>query len=307
MNKKVIIINIFLLMFFSLISIFIGAYGNSYEMIFISRLPRLLSALIAGFGMSISGLIMQQICRNKFVSPTTAATLSSTSLGVLISTIIFNTGGLVYKTIFSFSVALVFTLLFIYFIQKLNIKDKNIVPLIGIMFNYIISAMSTYIAFKFEMNQFLTSFMTGHFSNILKGRYEIMYISLPFIFLAYIYSNYFNIAGLGENTSKSLGLSYKKIVFLGLSICCMVTASIVVICGSISYVGLIIPNLVSIYFGDKLKFNFFITGFMGSLFVLICDIVARVIKYPYELPVDLITGIVGSIIFVILILKKRTA
>ena len=144
-----------------------------------------------------------------------------------------------------------------------------------------------------------------NFSMILKGNYEILYITIPMIILAYIYANRFTIAGMGEDFATNLGLNYKKVVNLGLVIVALVTVCVVVTAGSIPFIGLIVPNIVSIYKGDNIKDSIWHTGLFGAIFVLTCDIFGRLVIYPYEIPIGLTVGVIGSIIFLYLILRRN--
>lgn len=138
----------------------------------------------------------------------------------------------------------------------------------------------------------------GHFSLVLKGRYEIVWLTVPLVVLAFLFANHFNIVGLGRDFSKNLGVPYNLVLFAGLTIAAMITASIVVVVGSISYIGLIVPNVVAMYKGDKIRGTLVDTALFGALFVLVCDMIGRVIIFPYELPIELIVGILGSLIFI---------
>lgn len=81
---------------------------------------------------------------------------------------------------------------------------------------------------------------------VLRGRYEIVYLVVPMVIIAFIFANHFNIVGMGKDFSKNLGINYNFVLFMGLTIAAMITASIVVVVGSISYIGLIVPNVVTI-------------------------------------------------------------
>lgn len=142
------------------------------------------------------------------------------------------------------------------------------------------------------------------FSMVLKGRYEIVYLTVPLVILAFIFANHFNIVGMGKDFSKNLGVPYNLVLFAGLTIAAMITASIIVVVGSISYIGLIVPNVVAMFKGDKIRGTLVDTALFGALFVLVCDIIGRVIIMPYELPIELIVGILGSLIFVALLIYR---
>ena len=274
------------------------------EIFLISRLPRLLAILCTGVGMSVTGLIMQQLCMNKFVSPTTGATISSAQLGILLALLFMPASTLWGRAIFAFIAAILGTWVFVWFIQRIKFKDVVMVPLVGIMFGNVIGGITNYLAYKFEMTQALSSWLVGHFSLVLKGRYEIVYLVVPLVILAFIFANHFNIVGMGRDFSKNLGVHYNFVLFMGLTIAAMITAAVVVVVGSISYIGLIVPNVVAMFKGDKIRGTLVDTALFGAIFVLVCDMIGRVAIFPYELPIELIVGILGSILFIGLLLYR---
>ena len=293
----------------SVLSLFIGVVnfsvsdvlnGNweALEILVLSRLPRLLAILCTGMGMSVAGLIMQQLCMNKFVSPTTGATISSAQLGILFVFLFMPGSTLWVRAGFAFVRAIAGTWIFVAFIQRIQFKDVVMVPLVGIMFGNVIGGITNYLAYKYEMTQALSSWLVGHFSLVMKGRYELVILVVPLVLAAFLFANHFNIVGMGKDFSKNLGVPYNAVLFLGLTIAAMITASIVVVAGSISYIGLIVPNLVTMFKGDKLRGTLADTALFGALFVLVCDMLGRVVIAPYELPIELIVGILGSLIFI---------
>lgn len=307
-----------LLLILSVISLFVGVIdltlsgissGNfeQVEILLISRLPRLLAIICTGVGMSVAGLIMQQLCSNKFVSPSTGATISSAQLGILFAMLLFPNSTLADKTLFAFGAAILGTWIFVFFIQSIKFKDIIMVPLVGIMLGNIIAGVTDYLSYKYGLVQALSSWLVGDFSLVIRGRYEIVFLIVPLIFIAFLFANHFNIVGIGENFSKNLGINYNLILFVGLSIAALITASIVVTVGSIPYIGLIIPNVVSMFKGDRIRASLLDTALSGAVFVLICDILGRIINFPYELPINLTVGIIGSIIFIGMLMKRLGA
>lgn len=297
------------LVLLSVVSLFLGVMDISpegvlrrdfeqVEILLISRLPRLLAILCTGVGMSISGLIMQQLCMNKFVSPTTGATISSAQFGILLALLFMPSSSLWGRAVFAFIASIAGTWIFVCFIQRIQFKDVVMVPLVGIMFGNVIGGMTSYLAYKYDMTQALSSWLVGHFSLVIRGRYEMVYLTLPLVLLAFLFANHFNIVGMGKNFSKNLGVNYNVVLFLGLSIAAMITASIVVVVGSVSYIGLIVPNLVAMFKGDRIRGTLLDTALFGALFVLVCDMIGRTVITPYELPIELIIGVIGSVIFV---------
>lgn len=304
-----------LLFMLSLWSLFIGVLdvelsgilsGDTaqLEIFLISRLPRLLAILCTGIGMSTAGLIMQQLCMNKFVSPTTGATISSAQFGILLALLFLPNSTLWGRAVFSFVFAILGTWVFVWFIQRIPFKDVVMVPLVGIMFGNVIGGITNYLAYKYEMTQALSTWLVGHFSMVLRGRYEIVWLTVPLVALAFLFANHFNIVGMGKDFSQNLGVPYNFVLFLGLTIAAMVTASIIVVVGSVSYIGLIVPNLVAMFKGDKIRGTLADTALFGAIFVLVCDMVGRVVIFPYELPIELIIGILGSLLFVALLLYR---
>ena len=308
---------IIMLIILSLVSIFLGAkninivdvlQGNSdaLHLMAVSRFPRLISILVAGSAMSICGLIMQQISQNKFVSPTTGATIDSAQLGIVIAMVLIPGATVMQKAIIAFVFSLVGTLMFMTFLRNLKVKNIVFVPLVGIMFGNIIGSITTYIGYEFDIMQNVNSWLQGNFSMILKGNYELLYLAIPLMVLAFVYAHKFTVAGMGEDFATNLGLDYKRIVNLGLIIVSIVTVCVVITAGQIPYIGLIIPNIVSLYKGDNVHENIWDIALFGAIFVLICDIVARIMIYPYELSVGLTVGVIGSAIFLYLILRRKS-
>ncbi|MFC4619170.1 ABC transporter permease [Camelliibacillus cellulosilyticus] len=270
-----------------------------------SRLPRLMSIILSGMSLSICGLIMQQLSRNKFVSPTTAGTMDAARFGVLVALILFSSANLFLKMTIAFVFALIGTLIFMKILDKIKFKDAIFIPLVGLMFGNIVSSITTFFALRFDLMQSLSTWLQGDFSVILQGRYELLYFSIPALILAYIFANWFTIAGMGEDFSVNLGLSYKKVVNIGLIIVAFISTVVVVTVGTLPFLGLIIPNIVTMYRGDHIRKNIVPTALLGAVFVLACDILGRIVIYPYEIPIGLTIGIIGSIIFLYLLLRRR--
>lgn len=301
---------------FSLLSLFVGVSritpmdlldfkSEETEIFLISRLPRLIAIILAGAGMSIAGLIMQQLSRNKFVSPTTAGTLDATKLGILVSMLLFANASTIEKMIVAFAFALAGTLLFMQILDRIKFKDAIFIPLVGLMFGNILSSLTTFFAYRADIIQNMSSWLQGDFSMIMTGRFELLYISVPVLILTYLYANKFTVAGMGEDLSKNLGLSYRRVVNLGLILVALITTTVVLTVGMIPFLGLIIPNIVSIFHGDHLRKTLPHTALLGAIFLLICDILGRVLIYPYEISISLMVGVIGSGIFLYLLFRRK--
>ena len=262
------------------------------------------SSLIYQIVAIICGLIMQQLTMNKFVSPTTAGTSEASKLGILVAMIFFPYESLIAKMVVASIFAMGGTFLFLGIIRKIRAKDNVLVPLIGIMISGIISSLTMFFAYKADMIQNLSAWLFGDFSGVIKGNYELLYLTIPLVIVAFLYSKKFTISGLGEEFATNLGLNYKQVVNVGLGLVCVISSLIIITIGSIPFLGLIIPNIVSMFNGDNLSKNIYLSGISGSAFLLLCDILGRVIIYPYEIQIGLVSGVIGSGIFLMLILRR---
>jgi iron complex transport system permease protein len=304
------------LIILSVISLFVGVSSISIidlfdfqseetQIFLISRLPRLVAILLAGAGMSMAGLIMQQLSRNKFVSPTTAGTLDATRLGILVSMLLFANASMLEKMTVAFAFALAGTFLFMKILDRIKFKDAIFIPLVGLMFGNILSSFTTFFAYRADVIQNMSAWLQGDFSMIMKGSYELLYISVPVFIIAYFYANRFTVAGMGEDFSKNLGMKYRSVVNIGLVLVALITATVVLTVGMIPFLGLIIPNIVSIFKGDHLQKTLPHTAMLGAIFLLVCDILGRVLIYPYEISISLMVGVIGSFIFLFLLFRGK--
>lgn len=303
-----------ILIILSIISLFVGVTNISVndilsfnidkiQILLISRLPRLISIIVAGVGLSISGLIMQQISKNKFVSPTTAATADFAKLGILFCIMIIPGATIMQKMIISFIFAGLGTILFMKMIKAIKIKNIIFVPLIGMMLGKIIGSITTFFAYKYDLVQNISSWMEGDMSLIMKGSYELLYLSIPMVIIAFLYANKFTIVGMGEDFAINLGVNYNFVVNVGLAIVSLICAVTIITVGNIPFLGLIIPNIISLYSGDNLKKTLYHTALLGPIFLFACDILGRFIIFPFEMSISLTVGVIGSIIFLYMIIR----
>lgn len=312
--KKKYLIPLFVIL--ALISLFIGAQNitlmevlqwnsNKMNIMILARLPRLISIVVAGVGMSIGGVIMQQISNNKFVSPSTAATVDSAKLGVLVSMLLFSSATLMKKMITAFVFALLGTFVFMRILKTIKMKNAIFIPLVGIMVGNIIGSMTDFFAYKNNLMQSMGTFLQGNFSMIIKGNYELLYLTIPLLIIAILYANKFTIIGMGEDISSNLGINYNGVANIGIIIVALISALVVITVGNIPFIGLIVPNIVSIFKGDNISKNIWDTALFGAIFVLACDIIGRLVIYPYEVPISLTVGVIGSVIFLYLIFRRN--
>jgi len=290
----------------SLSGLFSGSDAMARLVLVEVRTPRTLALVFAGAGMAVCGTIMQMLARNRFVEPSTAGTVESASLGILVVLLLAPGLPVYMKMLVATVFALAGTGLFLLILTRIPLRSPLMVPLVGIMLGGIISAVTTFLAYRYDMLQSLGAWTTGDFSAVLRGRYELLWLSLGLTALAYAAADRFTVIGMGEAFATNLGVDYAKVVALGLVIVSMVTAAVVVTVGMVPFLGLIVPNVVAMAMGDRLRRSLPWIAICGAGLVLVCDMIGRLVIAPFEIPVGTVLGMVGSVFFLYLVLRRRS-
>ena len=275
------------------------------EMFFISRVPRTLALIFAAVAMSISGVIMQLITQNKFVEPTTAGTAQWAGLGLLATLIVVPDASPMVKMVISVIFAFAGTMVFIVVLRRIALKSSIIVPLVGIMLGAVVGSITTFLAGNFDLLQSMSAWRSGGFSSVVRGFYEPLWAVLAVAVLAYLLADRFTIAGLGKDLATNVGLKYEQVVFLGVMLVAIATGVTTVVVGFIPFLGLIVPNLVSMMLGDDIHKNLPWVAVIGAGLLLACDLVGRTIVAPMEIPASVVLGVVGAVVFITLVLRQR--
>ena len=270
-----------------------------------SRLPRTLALMLAGSAMAVSGTILQMLVRNRFAEPSTVGTAEATKLGFLIVLILLPDASIFVRLASAATFALLVTALFMRILRQISFESPLIVPLVGILLGGVLNAAAAFLAYRFDLMQSLATWSNGDFSMILRGRYELLWLALALTVLAYSFADRFTVAGLGENFTTNLGLDYRNVVMLGLVIVSVVTAVVIVTVGMIPFLGLVVPNLVSLMIGDNVRRSLPWVAILGAALVLLCDILGRIVNAPYEIPVGTMLGVVASALFLYLLLRRH--
>ncbi|WP_255769737.1 ABC transporter permease [Pseudarthrobacter sulfonivorans] len=277
------------------------------DIFWISRLPRTLAVILAGMAVAVAGLIMQLMARNRFVEPSTVGTVESATLGILVVTVAIPTAPILLRMGVASVFAVLGTALFLAILRRLPARNTLLIPLVGIMLGGVIAAVVTFFAYRYDLLQTLSNWMIGDFSGVLRGRYELLWIVAALMLVGLLAADRFTVAGMGEDFTTNLGLNYRATMRLGLIIVSLISAVVVTTVGAVPFLGLVVPNIVSLLFGDNLRRAVPWTALFGAGFVLVCDIIGRTIRYPYEVPVGMVMAVVGAILFLLLILRKRNA
>ncbi|WP_062379379.1 ABC transporter permease [Demequina pelophila] len=274
------------------------------QVVTVSRIPRTLALILTGAAMAVAGLIMQHLTRNRFVSPSTAGTIEAAGLGLVVALLFFASAPVLAKIGVATVFALAGTALFVGLIQRLRLPDPMMVPLLGIMLGAIFGALAELLAYRANLTQAISVWMNGDFSGVLQGRYETLWLAGAAAVLAYAFARQLTAAGMGEAFATSIGVPYRLILGAGLAITAFTTAVVVTTVGAIPFLGLIVPNVVTLIAGDNLRRTLPATALGGAALVLACDIVGRLIIHPYEVPVGTIVGVLGAGAFLVLVLRK---
>ncbi|MBK7819662.1 MAG: iron chelate uptake ABC transporter family permease subunit [Tessaracoccus sp.] len=292
------------------LSLFTGVYDtfgaeDGAEMFQITRVPRTIALVLSGAVMAMSGLVMQLLTQNRFVEPTTTGTTEWAGLGLLTVLIFFPTAGLMTKMVVAVAFSFVGTMIFFAFIRRVSLKASLIVPIIGIMLGAVVGAVSTFLALQFNALQNLGVWFAGSFTSVIRGQYEPLWIVLIVVIAVFVVADRFTLAGLGEDIATNVGLNYQRVMLLGTGLIAIATGVVTVVVGNLPFLGLIVPNIVSMVRGDDLRSNLPWVALLGIAIVTVCDLIGRTIIMPFEVPVSLILGVVGAAVFIALLLRQR--
>lgn len=299
-----------LVLLLALLSLMTGAYdirGNDdgWTMFFITRVPRTISLMLTGAAMSMTGLVMQMITQNRLVESSTTGTVEWAGLGLVFVYLFFPAPSLVLRMTGAIIFSFVGTLIFFFFLRKVKLKSSLIVPIIGIMLGAIVSAVSTFIGLAFNMSQNVESWFVGSFASVQLGRYEYLWLIVLVTVIIFIYADRLTLAGLGEEVTTSVGVNYNQIILVATLLISIAVGIVSAAIGNLPFIGLIVPNIVSMYRGDDIRSNLPWVCLLGMGIVMMCDIISRIIIAPFEVPVSLILGTAGSVIFIIILLRQR--
>ncbi|MCZ2810984.1 iron chelate uptake ABC transporter family permease subunit [Modestobacter sp. VKM Ac-2979] len=283
-----------------------GADGDAAFLLVASRIPRTVAAILVGASLGIAGLIMQMLVRNKFVEPGTTGVSEFATLGMLV-TMVFLPG---LAVVGKMGVAAVFglfgTWVFLRVVRVVPVRQLVLVPLVGIMLGGVVGAVTTFFAYRLDLLQPLGQWSQGSFATVMQGRYEFLWIAGLMVGIAWFAADRFSVIGLGEEFATNLGLDYRRVVAVGMVIIAVITAAVLVTAGMVPFLGLVVPNIISLIIGDNVRRAIPWVAGLGAVFVLACDLVARVVRFPYEIPLSVIVGIVGAALFLWLLLRRRS-
>lgn len=288
-------------------SLFTGVYDLSnedgLEMFFTTRVPRTVALILSGAVMAMSGLVMQLITQNRFVEPTTTGTTEWAGLGLIGIMIVWPTAPILVRMVAAVVAATVGTTIFFLFLRRVSLRSSLVVPIVGIMLGAVVGALSTFVALQFDMLQSLGVWFAGSFTSVIKGQYEVLWIVTIVLVVVWFIADRLTAAGLGEDVAANLGINYKNVMLVGTLLIAVATGVVTVVVGNLPFLGLIVPNIVSLIRGDNLRKNLPWVALLGVGTVTACDLIGRTIIMPFEIPVSVVLGVVGATVFIALLVR----
>lgn len=271
----------------------------------VSRIPRTCAAILAGAGLALAGVVVQQSVQNRLVEPGLTGTPEAAMIGLLGITLIAPGAALLLKMSAATAAALIGTGGFFVLARHVPRRDPMLLPLVGLIYGGILGSVALWMAWKTDLLQFIGIWQTGEFSGVLRGRYELLWFIAVMAGLLYVMADRITLLGLGEDYARSLGLNYRQTVLAGLAIVAGTVAVVVATVGSMPFVGLVVPNIVSRYWGDNLRQNLGLVALLGASFVLGSDLIGRVVRWPYEIPAATVFAVFGAGLFLWLLNAPR--
>ncbi len=293
------------------------ASKETWEYIIINfRLPKAITAILVGIGLSVSGLLMQTLFRNPLAGPYVLGLSSGSSLGVAIvilgagilpsflTEILLSSYGIVIAScIGSFSVLLLILLV------SQRLRDTTTILIVGLMFSSFTGAIVSVLTYfsTAEQLQKFTFWSMGSIGNLSWSTILVLTICvLTGLFMSLFSIKPLDALLLGENYAKSMGLNIKKSRLIIVIATSILAGSITAFAGPIAFIGLAVPHLSKLLFQtSNHKILFFSTIIIGAIIMLFCDMVSQMPGFEFTLPINAITSIIGAPIVIWLIVRKQ--
>lgn len=280
--------------------------AETLAMLTVSRVPRTVALVLAGASLAVAGLIMQLLTRNPFVEPSTTGTMEFAGAGLLVSALLIPDASISLRMVIGAGFAVAGTALFMRILGAIPVRDVLVVPLIGLMLGGIVSAAASFVAYRYDLVQSMSAWTTGDFSAVVQGRYEMLWITGILTVAALVAADRFTVAGMGEEVATNLGLNHRTTMALGVTLVAVIAAAVVVTVGMLPFIGLVVPNLVAAVMGANARRSLPWVAAGGAGLVLVCDLAARTVRAPYELPIATVLGMVGAAVFLTIVLRRSS-
>ena len=294
-----------------LIQILRNKQGVEYTIVHNIRFPRILLGFSIGGALSLSGTILQGVYRNPLVEPYTLGISGGAALGVSI-TIVFGLNSLFgyYMLPLSGFLGALCIIFLVYFlaISKSHL-NMNRMLLIGIMISFMASSGMMFLlsSTTAENLNSIVFWVMGSLDEPDMGLIRtVLFASIGSLFISYFFTNQLNALRLGESKAKHLGINTNVAIRMLFILASLLTGICVSVAGVIGFVGLVIPHLLRLIFGSDFRFLLLSSFMGGSIFIILCDLISRTIIAPNELPIGVITGIIGGFVFILVLSHSKS-
>jgi len=284
---------------------------NWHQIIYEIRFPRIVAAGIVGAGLSCAGLTYQGVFRNHLADPYLLGIASGSALAVTIANYFIPATTLfsfLWVQLFAFFGGLI-VICCVYFISFFTLsRNFSTVILAGIALSSLCTALTFFLLMiQSEKSLSILSFLFGSFNTV---DWEVVVYASPIIlcgiFFLSFYGRTLNILQIGLEESKTLGIDAHKMNVILIFVASIMTCSAVALAGIIGFVGLVIPHLCRLLFGNDYQRLIIFSGFIGAIFLILVDDSVRTVIAPQEIPIGAMTALVGSPLFIyFLVIKKR--
>lgn len=297
------------------IDIFSLVQNGNFQNIFLSlRVPRVVGAAFAGAALSVAGVTMQGLLKNPLADGSTIGISSGASLGAITGLILINSLGLitgVLGNVIIFVCSVCFSLLSFFLVLFISNKiDKYIsnitIILIGIVFSMFVTAIVNFLIAMFPESAKTVTFWTmGSFTGTTYFQCFLIGIVILIALIVLLkLSTELDLLSLGEAQAQNLGVNVKITKIVLMFIASLLVGVSVAIAGVIAFVGLIVPHICRLMVGPKHKVLIISSSLFGASFLMLADLFSRIVIVPKELPIGILTSVIGAIVFVMIIVKK---
>ena len=279
---------------------------TSYNILKNLRVPRILVAMCVGCALSLSGTIYQSLFNNKLVSPDLLGVSSGASVGACFAILLGFSTALI--SIFAFVMGFVAVMLSLIIARIIKNKSNIVLILSGLAVGGLMSSFVGLMKYLADSEMKLAEMTYWLLGDLSGSKISNFFIILPVVVvgsvISILWSHKLNVVSLGYRDSKSLGVNYKLTMVVMIIVATALTAVSVSISGTISWIGLVIPNIVRLIVGSNNKKVVPVSMLVGAIFMIIVDTLARSIS-PNEIPLSIITGIIGTPLFIYAIYHRR--
>ena len=288
----------------------------NYMVIWNIRIPRMLVAILVGAGLGTSGAILQSLFRNPLIDPGFIGVSSGAAVGAIMAIMFSNIFYIFFGIYLDFFLLPLLSMLgsflttyIIYFISKRYNKTNIMIMLLaGIAVNALSgSIIGFFISFISDIE--LRSFTFWTLGGLGRADWTVVYIMFVFIVLSlsivYFQKYNYDIFMLGDEQASHLGLDVERLKKVTILLSSIIVGISVAFCGMIGFIGLVTPHLIRLFIGPKHKYLIPGSAFMGSILLLIADLLSKTVISPAQLPIGVVTSLIGAPFFIFLILKQK--